>query len=141
MYTLEEFDKEKTKVFKYITYKKRTEHEIRTKFRGVIDNNMIDDIIEYLKEAGYVDDYNFMEKQVNQYMLLKNMSIKELKYKLYSKGIEPKLIDKYIENNIEELVEYEKKSAKNIINKKSSSMDKEEIKMFLLKKGYKGENI
>ena len=33
------------------------------------------------------------------------------------------------------------KSAKNIINKKSSSMEIEEIKQYLLKKGYKSENI
>ena len=34
MYTVEEFDKEKTKVFKYIMYKKRTEYEIRNKFKN-----------------------------------------------------------------------------------------------------------
>ena len=32
MYTVEEFDKEKTKVLKYILYKKRSEREIRNKF-------------------------------------------------------------------------------------------------------------
>ena len=32
MYTIEEFDKEKTKVLKYIIYKKRSEQEIRNKF-------------------------------------------------------------------------------------------------------------
>ena len=31
---LKEFDSQKTKVFKYITYKKRTEQEVRSKFRG-----------------------------------------------------------------------------------------------------------
>ena len=31
---LKEFDKQKTKVFKYITYKKRTEQEVRKKFKG-----------------------------------------------------------------------------------------------------------
>ena len=40
-----------------------------------------------------------------------------------------------------ELEEYEIKSAKNIIYKKSTVMEHEEIKQFLLKKGYKIENI
>ena len=31
---LKEFDVQKTKVFKYITYKKRTEQEVRKKFKG-----------------------------------------------------------------------------------------------------------
>ena len=32
MYTIEEFDREKTKILKYILYKKRSENEVRTKF-------------------------------------------------------------------------------------------------------------
>ena len=45
-------------------------------------------------------------------------------------------------NEIKELLEeYEKKSASNIIYKKSTSVDMEEIKQYLLKKGYKTENI
>ena len=31
-YTIEEFDKAKTKVMNYIMYKKRTEHEVKNKF-------------------------------------------------------------------------------------------------------------
>lgn len=141
MYSLEEFDKQKTKVLKYIIYKKRTENEVRTKFSKDIDEEMLDDIIEYLKEAGYINDYEYVEKTVNQYMLLKNLSIKELTYKLYVKGISKKIIEKYLEENYEKLNDYEKKSAEKIISKKESSMEKEEIKMYLLRKGYKGDNI
>ena len=32
MYTIEEFDREKIRVLKYILYKKRSENEIRNKF-------------------------------------------------------------------------------------------------------------
>ena len=56
MYNPEEFDKQKTKVLKYILYKKRTENEIRTKFITSIEENLLEDIIEYLKEAKYIDD-------------------------------------------------------------------------------------
>ena len=59
---LKEFDEQKTKVFKYITYKKRTEQEVRNKFRGQIEDNMLEDIFEYLKEAKYIDDYEFYLK-------------------------------------------------------------------------------
>lgn len=136
MYTIEEFDKQKTKVFKYIMFKKRTEGEIRNKFRAQIEEDMLEDIIEYLKEAGYIDDYNFIERQVNEYMNLKSMSIQEIKYKLMTKGIERKLIDKYVDEHREELEEYEKKSAENIKSKKASQMDEQEIKQYLYKKGY-----
>ena len=46
---LEEYDKNKTKVLKYVIYKKRSENEIRRKFQNDIDSNMLEDIIEELK--------------------------------------------------------------------------------------------
>ncbi len=141
MYSIEEFDREKTKILKYIMYKKRTENEIRNKFKVTIEENLLDDIIDYLKETGYINDYNYIERFVNECIALKNLSIKELKYKLYSKGINRNLLDEYIQNNYEELEEYEIKSAENIKLKKQNSMNEEEIKIYLLKKGYKGDNI
>ena len=74
-------------------------------------------------------------------MVLKNMSIKEIKYKLMSKGLNKNDIEDYMYENKEELEEYEMKSARNIIYKKSTTMEQEEIVQFLLKKGYKKDNI
>ena len=141
MYTIEEFDKEKTKVLKYIMFKKRTEYEVRKKFSNTIDNEMLDDIIDYLKEAKYINDEEYIKKLVYEFINLKNLSIREIEYKLISKGINRNIIEDYIYNNRDDLEEYEIKSAKNIINKKSSSMEIEEIKQYLLKIGYKSENI
>ena len=138
---LKELDKQKTKVFKYILYKKRTEFEIRNKFKNDIEENMLEDIIEYFKEAGYISDSEYIERAVNEFMSLKNLSIKEIKYKLYSKGINKSLLEDYIQNNYEKLERYERKSAENIKIKKQNLMDEDELKIYLLKKGYKGENI
>ena len=134
---LKKFDEQKTKVFKYITYKKRTEQEVRNKFRGQIDEQMLDEIIDYLKEAKYLDDYEFIEKQVREYMNLKTMSITEIKYKLATKGLDRKLIEKYIDNNFEELKEYEQRCIEKIKNKKEGTMEEQEIQQYLYKKGYK----
>lgn len=141
MYTIEEFDKEKTRILKYIIYKKRSENEVRTKFSGTIDENLLEDIIEYLKEAKYIDDNEYIRKMVNNFIALKNLSIKELRYKLLSKGLNKNDVDDYIYENKEDLEEYERKSVSNIIYKKSSSMEQDEIKQYLIKKGYKIENI
>lgn len=141
MYTIEEFDKEKTKILKYILYKKRTEQEIRRKFSKEMEENLLEDIIEYLKEAKYINDMEYIEKTINNFMILKNLSIKEIQYKLQSKGLTKNQIEDYISENREELEEYEIKSVGNIIYKKSASMETEEIKQYLLKKGYKAENI
>ena len=141
MYTIEEFDKEKTKVLKYIIYKKRSEQEIRHKFAKTIDENMLEDIIEYLKEANYINDKEFIKKTINNFKILKNLSIKEMKYKLMAKGLNKDDVEDYFYENKEELEEYETKSASNIIYKKSDSMEQDEIKQYLLKKGYKRESI
>lgn len=134
---LKQFDEQKTKVFKYITYKKRTEQEVRNKFRGQIEEQMLDEIIDYLKDAKYLDDYEFIEKQVREYMNLKTMSITEMKYKLAAKGLDRKLIEKYIDNNYEELREYEERCIEKIKNKKAGTMEEQELQQYLYRKGYK----
>lgn len=138
---VEEYDKLKTKVLKYIIYKKRTEKEIRQKFSKTIDEDILEDIIDELKENGYIDDLNYIDRAVNEFVALKNLSIREIKYKLFAKGLSNDIIDDYISSNFDELMEYEIKSAKNIIIKKQSMQEDEEIKQGLLKKGYIAENV
>ncbi len=134
-YTPEEFDNAKTQVMKYILYKKRTESEVRTKFCHTIEENMLDDIIEYIKEAGYINDKEYIKKIVNEYMNLKSMSIREIKNKLYDKGIYADEIEDYISENQEVLEEYELNSAKKLAQKKKGA-DEQKIKNYLFSKGF-----
>ena len=81
---LELFDKLKTKVLKYVLYKKRTEKEVRQKFSSSdVNQNMLEDVIENLKENGYISDEKYIERAINEFMALKNLSIFEL-YSLFS---------------------------------------------------------
>ena len=138
MYTIEEFDKGKTKILKYIIYKKRSENEIRNKFKKEMGEDLLEDIIEYLKEAKYKE---YIRRVINDFMLLKNSSIREIEYKLCNKGLKKDDIEDYVYINNEELIQYEIKSAKNIINKRINSYELEDIKQYLFRKGYKKENI
>ncbi len=140
-YSVEEFDKAKTQVLKYILYQKRCEQEVRKKFNNKIDENMLEDIIEYLKEAKYINDENYIESKIENFKILKNLSIKEIQYKLLAKGVNRNQLENYIGLHIDDLNEYETKSAYSIIQKKINSSDLEEIKTFLYKKGYKSDNI
>ena len=137
---LEEYDRNKTKVLKYVLYKKRSESEIKRKFENDIDSNMLDDIILDLKDNGYIDDTIYIERAVNEFMALKNMSLKQIKYKLMSKGIDSNTIEDYFYNNVDRLNEYEINSAKNLIAKKSDC-DASEIVQMLLKKGFEYDNV
>ena len=138
---LEEFDKLKTKVLKYIMYKKRTEQEIKRKFSNIDNQDMLEDVIENLKEIGYINDENYIERAVAEFMNLNNLSLKELKYKLMSKGINTNVMENYLYSHSEEIEEYEMNSAKNIILKKQNSMEEQQLIQYLLKKGYKMESI
>ena len=79
---IEEFDKLKTKILKYIMYKKRTEKEVIQKFSSSVDQNLLEDVIEHLKEIGYINDESYIERAVNEFMAINTLSIREMKNKL-----------------------------------------------------------
>ena len=136
----EKIEKLRNKMLKYIVYKKRSEQEIRQKFQDE-DENMVEDAIEYFKELNYINDSSYVERAVKEYMALKNMSIKEISYKICQKGISKNLVDHYICQNKECMLEYEISSAKAIILKKQNSQEEQDIKNFLYKKGFMSETV
>ena len=140
MYSIEEFDQLKTKVLKYIMYKKRTENEVKRKFANE-DSELLEDVIDHLKEIGYINDKSYVERAVAEFMNLNNLSLKELKYKLQAKGVDIDAMEDYIYSHRAELEDYEINSAKNIILKKQNSMEEQNLIQFLLKKGYKMDSI
>ena len=136
----EKIEKLRNKMLQYILYKKRTETEIRTKFSNE-DENSVEDAIDYFKELGYINDSEYVKRAVKEFIALKKMSIKELEYKISQKGVSKNIIDEYICNNKEELLNYEINSAKSIIEKKRNDIDKNKIRDYLFKKGYMTESI
>ncbi len=136
----EKIDKLRLKMMKYILYKKRTEMEVRQKFCDE-NENAVEDAIEYFKELKYIDDENYIQRSMQEFINLKNLSLKEISYKLCQKGVSKRLIEDYITKHEEELLEYELQSAKKIWNKKIQNFDENSVKEFLYKKGYTQETI
>ena len=101
----------------------------------------LDEVIENLKELGYINDLRYVERAVNEFVAINTLSIREIEYKLYSKGVNNAIIEQYIQSNIEELKEYEQQCAQKIYYKKQPTMEKEDIINFLRKKGYTSETI
>ena len=137
-----EFDNLKTKVLKYIVYKKRTEKEVRQKFSSSsINQELLDDVVENLKESGYINDESYIQKAVNEFLNINTLSLKEIRNKLYAKGLERDIIDTYFSKNEEILEEYEIDCAKKMVIKKQKQMEQEEIENFLYRKGYTRESV
>ena len=138
---LERIEKIKNRVFKFIVYKKRTEKEVRDKFKSEIDEDLLEDIIDYMKEQRYLDDEDYVDRFVKETMNLKNTSIKDITYKLMGKGVPSNIIDDYICKNYETMIEYEVRSAKNIYIKKKDKLEEDEIRTYLFKKGFSGDSV
>lgn len=138
---LEKYDNQKTKVLKYALYKKRTEYEIKQKFSKKIDENTLEDIMQELKNNLYIDDESYIKRAVNEFIALNKLSIKEIKYKLYTKGLNNDLIDTYVSNNYEKLYNFEVESAKKIAIRQLNEKDNEKAKIYLKKKGYTSDAI
>lgn len=140
MYTIQEYDTNKTKVLKYVLYKKRTKREVWQKFSTTIDENMLEDILAELEENGYIGDTLYIERAIKEFMALRTLSIKEIQYKLMAKGIERSALETYIDAHQEELQAYETQSVQKIMAKKQMVEEREWIGP-LLKKGYKEDSI
>ena len=59
----EELDKLKSKVLKFVLYKKRTEAEVWEKFQEE-DQNKLEEVIEILKENNYINDLDYIERSI-----------------------------------------------------------------------------
>ena len=88
----------------------------------------------------YVDDSVYVERAIKEFIALRNLSIKEIVYKICQKGVNKSLVDDYVCKNKETMLEYEISSAKNIIKKKQGQ-EEQEIKNFLYKKGFMSESV
>ena len=112
------------------------------KTRNIFDEDLLEDAIEALKSAGYINDFDYINRAIAEMTALKNISIKEMEYKLIQKGLSKNIVDDYICKNKESMLEYELHSAKNIIIKKrNSGMEDADIKNFLFKKGFMSESV
>ncbi len=136
----EKIDKLRSKMLKYILYKKRTEQEIRQKFCEE-EETAVEDAIEYFKELNYIDDFDYVQRSVQEFMNLKSLSIREISYKLCQKGVSKKIVEEYVSKHEEELIEYEINSAQKIWHKKIQNSDENAVKDFLYKKGYRQETM
>ena len=135
------FEIGKETAIKYIMFKKRTEKEVREKLEFLNYNTMtIDKIVDYLKDAGYIDDEKYVERYLEELKAVKNWSAMQVKSDLLKRGYNGELDDK-------ELNKYELQSIKKLYSKyqfkypDASDENVTEFKEALQKKGFKYDNI
>ena len=135
----ERFDKYKTRVFKFVLYKPRTEKEVYYKFKN------FERVIGILKELKYIDDKRYAEMYIEDSLNIKRLSRFEIKNKLREKGVNTQDIYDAFQKFEDELRSKEIENAINILKKKDyiylEDEKKRKVENYLYRKGYTHESI
>jgi regulatory protein len=138
----EEKKKARDRALNFLSYRDRSEKEIRTKLKDVgYDENIIDWVIGELKRLKFLDDERFAQSYVQTQMITRPVGEYFLKRELKQKGVDEELIEQTVEKAYEEkdqfsvaleLAQQRKKRYKNIDEMKA----KKRVSDFLLRRGF-----
>ena len=129
------------KIISYVLYQMRTVAEVKRKCQKLkMNEDTIDETIDYLIEAGYLNDEKYAQKYVENVLRIKKCSANEIKIGLMRKGVSEDIINKYVD--VPEVYDFEETSCAEIAAKKyRSTPDILKVKKFLIGKGYKFDVI
>lgn len=115
-----------SKILKYITFKMRSEKEVREKlFTYNIDGNTLENILSKLRENGYLDNTKYLEAYINDSINLTLYGPNKITSNLLKKGFNMNTIKKSLDiitfetwfNRCGKIVEKKLKSLKNGSNR------------------------
>jgi len=156
---MDNFTKLLNKSFRFLSYRPRSEKEVVeylkkkiSNFQFLISNfktaeEIIDSIIEKLKEQKFIDDTEFAKWWIEQRSKVKPKAIKFIIFELKQKGIAKELIDEILnDKEFEVISDFDK--ALELAKKRIKRYEKEEPKKayekmvrFLASKGFEWEII
>lgn len=130
----------KEKAIKYIGISKKTSHEVAKKLKTLgAEQEIIDKVVEYLEELGYLDDVDYVQSYIRQNVKMLKYSIYELKQKLLQKGIKASIIEKCFESDLPS--DYENQVINKLICSKLKNYDEQKRKEYLYRRGFKSDNM
>lgn len=130
------FELAKEKAIRYIVVAKKTESEVIKKLEKLgFETEIIEDVIKYLANLGYIDDNDYVDAYIRQCMRLLNYSIYEIKNKLLQKGIKKDIIEEKLQKLYES--DYEKQLIQKLLNGKLKSMEKLKQKQYLYRRSFR----
>ncbi len=133
------FEQAKEKAVKYLVLTLRTENEVRNKLKKLnVEEDIIEQVIEYLKGINYINDSNYIEAYIRQCIKIPKYSKYEIKMKLLQKGINKNLLEEKLEEH--DMQEYEKKIVEKLKSSKLKDMDEIKQKAYLYRRGFNISN-
>lgn len=130
------FEVAKNKAIKYVGISRKTEQEVYRKLKTQgFDEDIIMEVIEYLKELGYINDDDYVDAYIRQCMRLLDYSTYEIRQKLLQKGINKYIIDDKV-GTLEES-DYNDLLLNKLLNGKCKNMNDLKKKQYLFRRGLK----
>lgn len=144
---MDDFGKFYDKALRFLSYRPRSEKEVRDKLLKIkVPEELIDKIIKKLKDYKFLDDLEFAKMFARERSFLKHKPARVIKFELKQKGIAQDLIEEVLASSKEEEKDLEK--AKEIIQKKivrykdlDSFKIKEKLSRFLASRGFDYDTI
>ena len=130
------FEQAKERAVKYLVLALRTEKEVKDKLRKLnVEEDIIDEVCEYLKGLGYINDVYYTEAYLRQCESIPKYSKYEIRMKLIQKGVDKELVSEKIANNLNP--NYEVKIVEKLMNGKLKNMEPLKQKAYLYRRGFK----
>jgi regulatory protein len=141
----DELQSAKAKAYEYLSYRQRTQKELEDYLlKKEFKKNTVDNVIELLREAGYVDDLDFARAYVRDKTTYKNFGPYRIRNELSQKGISKESVDTALHEEyheeVQELVDLVKSKYSSILHDRSDKRFRR-IGGFLQRKGHSYDTI
>ncbi len=134
----------KLKALSLLNYMDRTETQLRQKLRdNSYSDDVIDQVIEYVKSFGYINDIGYAERYIQNKKGSK--SKREIYASLSQKGISRDDIDLAMDNDYgtEDELEAIRRlcEKKHFVAEKTTNIEKKRMYNYLLRKGFRNDDV
>lgn len=130
------FEQAKERAVRFTALSKKTDFEVRRKLKTLnVSEETIDEVSEYLKQLGYIDDVDYVESFIRQCERMEKLSIFEIKQKLFEKGVDKELVLAKLQHLVD--TDYEKRVVKKLENGKLASYEEDKKRAYLYRKGFR----
>lgn len=130
------FEQAKERAVRFTALSKKTDFEVRRKLKTLgASEDIIDEVSEYLKHLGYIDDVDYVDSFIRQSERMEKLSIFEIKQKLFEKGVDKELVLTKLQLLAD--TDYEKRVVEKLENGKLASYEEDKKKAYLYRKGFK----
>lgn len=130
-----DFEEAKERAVRYLVLALRTQREVENKLRKLkVNDEIIFQVVEYLKDIGYIDDLKYVDAYLRQCISIPKYSVYEIKMKLLQKGIDKELLQKKLSKFNSK--NYEKKLVEKLLNGKLKNMEPIKQKAYLYRRGF-----